>query len=232
MGSYKYAYDILSSFDLGTLQIIAYIVGIPITFGMAPAIYKYFRTLLYENEDFINANLRKHFFPVLIILIVNLVIVFMLDYDLILKTLNGQFRRDPSFTHNIFTMVLFMTGTPLLVFQWLFYYLFLKRLISRQRALFGKYYGSYEQRNEQLIKRIYFSFTTIFISNFLITFFQIKNPLYIIALNLISGLLMVAIVMAAREQVEVRSYRMYKLSSHEEEVSDRIKQPEVDPGSA
>ena len=220
--SYKFGYDLLSVMRIDTLQIIAFIAGSLIWYSLAPLLYRYFSSL--QSHDFIlDRLLIKHFLPGLLIGITVLGFTLLLGKDTYVEVLNHRFNQDPSFQKSAYKTILFLLGSPLLTFQWLIYFYFLQSTINDHKKSYGIFYGSYERRNEILMKRIYFSMASIFLISFFAQFFQIQEPVYMILINLIQSVAAIIVVQSAKEQIDMKNYRMYKLSSHHEEILNNKK---------
>jgi hypothetical protein len=219
LAAYKFAYDMLGVLGLDLLQIIAFFAGTLIWYATAPLLYTYFRSL--QTHEFeLNRSLLKHFAIPALLLVAGGIFFIFLGEQRFLEVLNHRFEEDRSFERSISKIGLFLIGTPLLSAQWLLYFKYLKDTIAGQKSYYGKFYGSYEQRNEILMNRIFYSFFAVFAASFLVQFFQVNQPVYIILINIILGLLIWLVMVAGREQIDMKNYRMYKLSSHEEEIKN------------
>ena len=217
--TYKFSYDILGVLSLDLLQIIAFNFGGLIWFSTPPLLYYFYVSLQTPNYK-LDKSIYKHFITSLVAVVISMGLIFLLPKSQYLEVLNHRFQDSPSFEHNFYQVLLFFIGSPMVFIQWFIYYLLLHRLIKDQQTYYGKFYGSYEKRNETLMRRTFYSLIAIFAMSFGIQFFQITDPVYIILINLIQGALMYFIISSGREQIDIKSYRMYKLSSHQEEIKN------------
>lgn len=218
--TYKFAYDILGVLDLDILQLIAFNAGNLLWFVAPPMLYYFYISLQTHNYELDKPAFRKHLITGGVIFTFSMLILGLLPIEQYMEVLNFRFQDSPTFEHNFYRFALFSLGTPLLFLQWFFYYFLLDRLIKEQQTYYGKFYGSYEKRNEQLMRRTFHFLIAIFAMSFGVQFMQITNPIYIILINLIQGTLLYFVISAGREQIDIKSYRMYKLSSHEEEIKN------------
>ena len=220
--SYKFGYDVLTIMRVDTLQIIAFIVGSLIWYSLAPLLYRYFSSL--QSHDYIlNGLLMKHLVPGFVIGLIVFGFAFLLGQTTYIEVLNHRFGEDHSFERNVYKIILFLLGSPLLTFQWLIYFYFLHSTIQEHKKRYGIFYGSYERRNEILMKRIYFSMASIFLISFFAQFLQIQKPVFMILINLVQSVAAFIVVQSAKEQIDMKNYRMYKLSSHHEEILNNKK---------
>ncbi len=219
LAAYKFAYDMLGVLGLDLLQVLAFFAGTLIWFSIAPLLYTYFSSLQTHSFE-LDKSLLKHFVLPAGLILAGIGFLVLLGENRFLEVLNHRFEEDRSFERSISKIGLFLIGTPFLAAQWVIYFKFLRSTISKQKNYYGKFYGSYEQRNEVLMNRIFYSFFAVFAVSFLVQFFQVNQSLYIILINLTLGFLVWVVMVAGREQIDMKNYRMYKLSSHEEEIKN------------
>jgi uncharacterized paraquat-inducible protein A len=215
--SYKGLDDLIGYLGLSNLQIISYFFSIIALFSVAPLLYKYFQSLLQESYIFTFKDM-KHFIVSFVLLGLTLLLALTVSKAELLHVLNNRFDEGRDFYGITALIFIYIIGYPLLIIQWILYFAFINKLIHNQKKRYGKFYGSYERRNEQLIRRVFFALTGVFIISFLMLFFQISQNLIIILSNIFVAILIGVAINAGHEQVDMKRYRMYKLNSHEEEI--------------
>ncbi len=217
--SYKFGYDLVAAMHLKRIEIPTFVFGSFAWFSLAPLLYRYFHSLR-SNDYAFNRLFIKHLAPGIFVSLVVFVLSFVVDSETYIEVLNHRFEDDASFERSAYKIIIFILGSPLLLFQWIVYFYFLTQTIQLQQRSYGKFYGSYEQKNELLMKRIYFSMASIFLISFCAQFFQLKDPFVIMFINLFQSIATIFIFQAGKEQINIKKYRMYKLSSHLEEIQN------------
>lgn len=217
--SYRFGYDLIAAMHIKSVEILAFVFGSFIWLSLAPLLYRYFHSLR-TNDYTLTSTFLKHLASGIIVSMVVFVLSFLVEHHIYIEALNYRFQNDASFERNVYKIIIFILGSPVLAFQWVLYFYFLKQTIKAQQRSYGKFYGSYEQRNELLMKRIYFGMAFIFFISFCAQFFQLKDPIYIFIINLFQSFATIYIIQAAKEQIDMKKYRMYKLSSHLEEIKN------------
>lgn len=223
--AYKSLFDFVVSFNIEPLILPAYAMGNFFVFSCAPFLYLYFKSLL-KKKTTLQASYLKHFYLPAIVFITGIVFTLTLPAEQLIDFLNMRFEKgilDKNFTlYSIF----YTLGFPLLIIQWLVYVYLLLKIIKKRRKWYSKYYGSLEKRNQTLISRIFILYMGVFIISFILSVLKVQSHLVILITNLsICGFITLA-VLNGNEQINMQKYRMYKLSSHEEEIEFK-KQVEV-----
>lgn len=217
--AYKGVYDFIIAFGLTPYHIIGYLLGNIALFSVAPLLYIYFRSLLTKTFVFQRSNIKHFSIPFLFFIISTFSVIFSSEQDII-SVLNHRFEKGVNFERSFTLIMVYLIGYPLLVVQWAVYVAYTFKLIRKQKKKYGKFYGSFEKRNEVLIKRLHMYLAGIFVISFIITFLQISNEKVIIALNSVVAVLITLAVYYGQEQVNMKKYRMYKLSSHKEDIDN------------
>lgn len=218
--AYKSLFDFALAFNIQFVIIPSYVLGNMLIFSCAPLLYLFFKSLLHPNFKINFENLRHLIFPLTMFFTGACFALFMPAGTLI-DFLNARFDGNiTTFTPRAFR-IFYSVGFPLLVAQWGLYIYFLRKIVLKRREIYRKYYGSLEKRNQQLIKRISLCYLSIFALSFLSFALNVQNSLIIFMINSVFCILIIFSVLAGNEQLNMKKYRMYKLSSHEEEITQK-----------
>lgn len=219
--AYKFGQDILIVLGLYQIQTLVFLIGTPLMYLIIPILYKYFQSLLLFEKEF-DFNILKHSYIFFIVLFFNLLLFLFMSKEDYLSVLNYRFEGDPQTFDSIKRVLLFSLTAPFLLIQWILYYSIIKNLFKKQKKEYGKFFGSFEKRNKVLSYRIYRFLMFSFVLSFLNIFLRVENTYFDILTNLSISFLLFIVILSSREQINMRSYRMYKLSSHLEEIGKNI----------
>ena len=221
--TYKFGQDIFIVLGLYQLQIYVFLLGVPIMYTIAPILYKYFQSLLLFEKEF-DFNILKHSYAVFLAFTLNILLFSSMSVENFLSVINYRFEGEQHTFDSIMMILLFTLSAPLLLVQWFFYRYTIESLFKKQKKDYGKFFGSFEKRNKVLSYRIYNLLMISFVISFLNIFIRIDNPYFDIIANTIISTLIFIVIYSCREQINMRGYRMYKLSSHLEEIGKNIEQ--------
>lgn len=219
--TYKFGQDILIILGLLQLQTLVFLFGIPLMYLIAPLIYKYFQSLLLFEKEF-DFNILKHSYLFFIISALNILLFVFMTKEDYLSVLNYRFEGDHHTFESIKRILLFTLSAPFLLVQWIFYHFRIKGLFVKQKKDYGKFFGSFEKRNRVLSYRIFNLLLFSFLISFLTIFIRLENTFFDIIGNVVISSLLFVVILSSKEQIDMRGYRMYKLSSHLEEIGKNI----------
>lgn len=217
--SFQNLFDVLTQVDLDFVLMLGSFIYLPISLLYGIILYTYTRTLLdrkYQPETFNRWQLLP---SVLAGLFVG-VIYFLTPYDQYIDYVKcSGFQWGSSDGLLIAFMLVRIVLYLAIIGIYTFYIL---KQFDVQKEIYGKFYASYEVRNERYMRQILFSFIGM-ASIHVIYLVGIKvSDIFTIILNLTSGALAGIIYFSGKSQLDIRRYRMYKLISHEDEVKQKL----------
>ena len=208
-------FDVLVQVDLDDYLILSAFLFLPIAFLYGVILNTYTKSLLdrkYIPEQF---N-KKQLIPSIVVFLI-LIILFLIwpkeEFIRNVKCLTCNLSGEG----NLGIIMLLLNCSLYLVLM-PFYAVKIYGLFEKQKDLYGKYYASYELKNERSMKNIIVSFLIIGVLH-LINLMGFKLPdSMTISSNLLSGILVTGIYFSGKNQLDIKKYRMYKLISHEEDI--------------
>lgn len=215
--AYKSFFDFVVSFHIDAIIIPSYAMGNFFIFSCAPFLYLYFKSLL-KKKTKVKADNIKHFILPAMVFISGIFFTVFIPAEILIDFLNMRFEKG-ILDNNLAVYSIFYTlGFPMLLIQWPVYIYLLRKVIIKRRKWYKKYYGTLEQRNQKLIKRISILYLSIFSISFLLSVFKVQSNIIIFGTNFTICSFIILAVLYGNEQLNMQKYRMYKLSSHEEEI--------------
>tara|TARA_Y100000782_G_scaffold114966_1_gene153832 strand:- start:9944 stop:10735 length:792 start_codon:yes stop_codon:yes gene_type:complete len=203
--------------DLVVMLPFFYIFFLSTNYLIGPLLFFYNESLLHRKPRFKN-QYKVHLFPSLLVFILLTTSFFYIGEDKFGQSILLTSSESYSGMENIFAYLILFLKTTFFYLHLLFYYYLINKNQDRHKKKYGKFYADYEKRNELLLLRIFISILGLIVTQVILELFKADNPYLIIGCNLAAGILIVLIFISGKEQVEIRKYRMYKLSSHEHEI--------------
>ncbi len=223
--AYKSLFDFVVSFNITGFILPSYAIGNFFVFSCAPFLYLYFKSLVNIKSTFPAANNLKHFILPAIVFLIGLFLIITVPANQFIAFLNMRFEKGILDKNFALYSIFYTFGFPLLIVQWSFYVVLLTKIMNKRRRIYSKYYGTLEQRNSSLIQRIFAMYLGIFFISFILSVFKVQSNLIIFLSNAACCTFIVLAVLYGNEQLNMQKYRMYKLSSHEEEIAARDRSP-------
>ncbi len=215
-----FLFNLMTEVEMGEFQILGFVVLFPFSFLAAPFLLMYQKSLMGEKSKLLGEtgviwNFVPSIFSVLI-LVIGLAMFSVQEVNEILIT--QRLNSGDSIKINA---RLILISAHLMWYVQLFWYNFKIRSVFRaQKRKFGKFYAQYEERNEKLMNRIVIIFMMIGVYDLMFWIVRVRNPYLMILVNVIFGIALAYMIMAGREQIDIKRYRMYKLDSHMYELDE------------
>lgn len=210
-------YELAIQIDIITVEPIFYLIFLPASYAIGPILYIYNKSLLSRKFIF-KSKYRLHFIVSVGVFFVSVAMHIYYgskDFGIIISNYGPE--QLPGRVNQGRILFLLLKTTFFYV-HLLAYYLLIARDQAKHKKRYGKYYADYEKRNERLLFRIFLSLLGIIITQLVIQVLRLDIAAVTVAANFFSAVLIVVMFLAGKKQVEIRKYRMYKLSSHEHQI--------------
>jgi hypothetical protein len=210
----------MTEVEMAFFQIVAFALFMPLSMLAGPVLLMFQNSLMGKKRKLLGDG------PVILHLLPALYTIVILGIGMVLYT--------PKELNDILTIANFDEGdTATLYARWVlgsthvlwyvqlvYYAKRVGRIFENQKRKYGKFYASYEERNERLMLRLMFVLAIVGVYDFLFWVIKIRTSSLFIIVNFIIGGLLVWLIFSGREQINIKRYRMYKLNSHEHELKE------------
>ncbi len=212
-----FVYNQLSQVDTGWYQIASFSVLMPFSMMAIPFLYFFLRSLMEKHiiADY-SIPMFFHFIPAFFAIGTVVAGFLFLDTDQINDIITRQ--KDIDQTKLKVGRIVLMSVHFLYYAQMVIYFEIVNRIFQKQKRIYGKYFGSYELRNEVRALRILVAMIALAIYDIVFWVFEVQNPYVIITMNFLAGLAVTLIIVSGRDQIGIKRYRIYKLRSHHHEL--------------
>lgn len=210
-------YELAIQIDIITLQPIFYLIFLPASYAIGPLLYIYNQSLLKKGFK-MRRKLRVHFIPSFLLFLGSIAMLTYYGNDNFGVIISDYSSTELPKSVNQGRILFLLAKTTIFYVHLLIYYFLIGRDQNKHKRKYGKFYADYEKKNEQLLFRIFLSLLGIIITQLVIQVLKLNISLIIVVSNLFSAILIAVMFFAGKKQIEIRKYRMYKLSSHEHEI--------------
>jgi len=210
----------MTEVEMGETQIVGFVVLMPFSMLAGPLMLMYQKSLMGMKHKLLgHQKIALNFVPAIysvLVLVVGLSIFSLKDVNDILTL-----QRLESGATNIVIARYVLVSAHVLWYLQLFWYTKKIRLVyDKQKRKYGKFYAQYEERNEKLMMREVVILMMVGFYDLMFWVVRVRNPYLMILVNVIFGIILAYLIIAGREQIDIKRYRMYKLDSHKHELKD------------
>ena len=215
-----FLFNLLTEVEMGSIQIFGFVLLLPFSMIAGPLMLMYQETLMGHSHKLLGkTKIFWHFVPAIYSLVILLAGLFMFSIDELNDILTIQHLESTDRIERISRGVL--VSAHILWYIQLFWYIKkIRSIYVHQQRKYGKFYASYEERNEQLMLRQMIILFFVAFYDLMFWVVRVRNPYLLIAANIFFGVVLTYLVIAGREQINIKRYRMYKLNSHEHELDE------------
>jgi hypothetical protein len=208
----------MTEVQMGSLQIIGFVVLMPISMLASPILLMYQTSLMGKSQKLLgNGPTYIHLIPAIytvVLLALGLTIFTSSELNAILT----DQKLDSEMSISYVARWVLISAHVVWYVQLFIYNRMIQSVYRHQRIKYGKFYADYEERNEQLMLRQIVILTMVGVYDLMFWVIRVRDPLLLVVSNLIFAGLMFYLIVSGREQINKKKYRMYKLSSHEDEI--------------
>ena len=215
--TYFFAYLVIARLDLDWIQVAAFNIYTPILFAVAPGIYLFQKSLMQPKYRIKNSE-WWNFGSALVILFLTIVTTMLFGLsDMYLVVSTERTGELQGFIDTSSYVIKGIVTLGVIVFS-LFFYKKTETLFENQKKKYKKFYADYEKRNEMLGKSAMRIWILILIIESFLLWYGASSGILVIGAKLIDSVGLLIMIKFGIEQIDIRRYRMYKLSSHEHEL--------------
>ncbi len=217
-----FLFNLMTEVEMGAFQIYGFVIFMPFSMFAAPILLMYQTSLMGKKDKLLGRGATYvHLIPALYSLTILVIGLFIFKTEEVNEILTIQKLNTQVVSKNIARWVLVSAHIVWYV-QLFVYNKKIQKVYAVQRRKFGKFYAEYEERNEQLMLRQVLILILVGVYDLMFWVVCVRDPLLLIISNIIFGLLMGYLIISGREQIDKKKYRMYKLSSHEDEIAGNL----------
>lgn len=203
---------------MGSIQIFGFVILMPFSMIAGPLMLMYQESLMGRSYKLLGkSKIFWHFVPAIYSLLILIVGLFMFSINELNDILTIQHLESTDQLERVSRSVL-VSAHVLWYIQLFWYIKKIRSIYIHQERKYGKFYASYEQRNEQLMLRQLIILFFVACYDLMFWVVRVRNPYLLIVANIFFGVALTYLVIAGREQINIKRYRMYKLNSHEHEL--------------
>ena len=211
----------MTEVEMNSIQIMAFMMLLPISMLAGPILLMYQTSLMGKSNKLLGSGpIVLHGFSALVVAIVLISGMFVFSFDDLNDILTSQ-KLESKEVYKIAARWILVGAHFLWYAQLIWYTGKIQKVYAKQRRKYGKYYAEYEERNEQLMLRQVVILMMVGVYDLMFWVVRVRSPLLLIFANVVFGVLMGYLVISGKEQIDKKKYRMYKLSSHEDEVNEK-----------
>ena len=208
----------MTEVEMGEFQILGFVVLMPFSLLAAPFLLMYLKSLMGNKKKLLGTKgIIWNFIPSLYSIVILVVGVSIFSVQEVNETLTTQ-KLNSGEPDKVIARFILISAHVLWYVQLIWYNIKIRKVFSDQRRKFGKFYAQYEERNEKLMNRIVVIFVMVGIYDLMFWIVRVRNPYLMIFVNVLFGVALVYMIVAGREQIDIKRYRMYKLDSHKHEL--------------
>lgn len=216
-----FIYNLMTEVEMAFFQIIAFAIFMPLSMLAGPLLLMFQQSLMGKKRKLLGegSKVLLHFLPALytiLVLVVGLVLYSAEELNEILTIADF----DEGDLPTLYARWVLGSTHVLWYVQLLWYAKRIGKLFEHQKRKYGKFYASYEERNERMMLQGLAVLGMVGVYDFLFWVIKIRTGTLFILVNFIVGGLLVWLILSGREQINIKRYRMYKLNSHEHELKD------------
>lgn len=215
-----FLFNLMTEVEMGETQIIGFVLLMPLSMLAGPLLLMYQKSLMGVKHKLLGHHkIALNFVPAIysiLILIVGLSIFSIQEVNDIL-TLQ---KLDSGLTMEKIARYVLVSAHVLWYLQLFWYTKKINLVYDKQKRKYGKFYAQYEERNEKLMTREVIILMMVGFYDLMFWVVRVRNPYLMIMVNVVFGVLLAYLIIAGREQIDIKRYRMYKLDSHKHELKD------------
>ena len=216
-----FLFNLMTEVQMGSFQIIGFVVLMPISMLASPILLMYQTSLMGKSQKLLGKGpIFIHFIPAVYTIIILSIGLTVFSTNELNEILTDQKLDSENHLALIARWVL-VSAHVVWYIQLYIYNRMIQGVYRHQRLKYGKFYADYEERNEQLMLRQIVILTLVGVYDLMFWVLRVRSSYLLVIANIIFGALMFYLIVSGREQINKKKYRMYKLSSHEDEIKDR-----------
>ena len=216
-----FLFNLMTEVEMNSIQIMAFMMLLPISMLAAPILLMYQTSLMGRSKKLLgDGSIVLHAFSALLVTVVLISGMFVFSFDELNDILTSQ-KLESKEVYKIAARWILVGAHFMWYAQLIWYTRKIQMVYAKQRRKYGKYYAEYEERNEQLMLRQVVILMMVGVYDLMFWVVRVRNPILLIIANLVFGLLLAYLIISGKEQIDKKKYRMYKLSSHEDEVNEK-----------
>lgn len=213
-----FLFNLMTEVEMGETQILAFVILLPFSFLAGPLLLMYQKTLMGDKKKLLGrTGIIWNFVPAIYSIVILVLGISIFSVQEVNEILTTQ-KMDSGEMDKIVARVILISAHVLWYIQLFWYNLKINKVFSHQKKKFGKFYAQYEDRNEKLLNRIVLILMMVAIYDLMFWIVRVRNPYLMIAVNISFGVALGYMIIAGREQIDIKRYRMYKLDSHLHEL--------------
>lgn len=208
---------------MGFLQIIGFVILMPISMLASPILLMYQTSLMGKSQKLLGTGpIYIHFIPAVYAIVI-LGIGLTLFTTSELNTILTDQKLDSENKMEIIARWILVSVHVVWYVQLFVYNRMIQNVYRHQRIKYGKFYADYEERNEQLMLRQIVILSMVGVYDVMFWVIRLRIPWLLVVSNIVFGGFMLYLIISGREQINKKKYRMYKLSSHEDEIKGSLR---------
>jgi hypothetical protein len=213
-----FLFNLMTEVEMGETQILGFVILMPFSLLAGPLMLMYQKSLMGEKRKLLgHVRIILNFLPSIysvVILFFGISVFSMQEVNQILTTQ----KLNSGDTQKVIARVVLISAHIIWYVQLFWYSLKIHSVFVAQKKKYGKFYAQYEERNEKLMTRIVLILMMVGIYDLMFWIVRVRSPYLMILVNVTFGIGLAYMVMAGREQIDIKRYRMYKLDSHKHEL--------------
>lgn len=215
-----FMFNLMTEVEMGETQIIGFAILMPCSLLAGPLMLMFQRSLMGQKKKLLGTTrIIWHFVPAIYSLVILVVGFSLFSIQEVNEILTIQ-RLDSGDPLKIAARIVLISAHLTWYVQLIWYTFKIHKVFRNQRKKYGKFYAQYESRNEWLMIREVIILTSVGLYDLMFWVVRIRNPYLMIAVNVVFGVTLALMILAGREQIDIKRYRMYKLDSHKDELKD------------
>lgn len=213
-----FLYNLMTEVEMAFFQIIAFAIFMPMSMLTGPVLLMFQNSLMGKKRKLLgDGSVFVHLIPTIytiLVLVIGIVMYSPKELNDILTIANF----DEGAPSELYARWILGSTHVLWYAQLIYYAKRISKIFNRQKRKYGKFYASYEERNERLMLRGVAVLGVVGVYDFLFWVLKIRTSTIFILVNFVIGALLAWLIISGREQINIKRYRMYKLNSHEHEL--------------
>ncbi len=213
-----FTFNLMTEVEMGGVQIFGFVILMPFSMLAGPLMLMFHKSLMGKKHKLLGTtNVAWNYIPALysiVVLILGLFIFSVAEVNDILTTQRLTTGEDKK----IIARIILVSAHVLWYVQLFWYTNKITEVYTIQKRKYGKFYAQYEERNEKLMRREVLILMMVGMYDLMFWIVRVRNPYLMIAVNVFFGIALGYLIIAGREQIDIKRYRMYKLNSHDHEL--------------
>jgi hypothetical protein len=213
-----FLFNLMTEVEMGETQILAFVVLMPFSLLAGPLLLMYQKSLMGEKRKLLGKNgIIWNFVPAIYSVLILIAGLSVFSFQEVNEILTTQ-KLDSGDNQMIIARFILISAHVLWYIQLFWYSFKIGKVFNVQKRKFGKFYAQYEDRNEKLLNRIVVILMMVAIYDLMFWIVRVRNPYLLLIVNISFGIALGYMIVAGREQIDIKRYRMYKLDSHLHEL--------------